>query len=144
MSAVLGESLHQRVSTTGGGEAVAQQRETSESDSKPTSVRTSAPSDSSSVFKKNGTSVNYETDKSPVQINDLTIPMSEESIPGAPRMQLFFVLGAVQYLPTWILADTRSVQNLISKAIYKKLPYQPPIRDPESVDSSLAMVNVST
>ena len=34
----------------------------SESDSKPTSARTSAPSDSSSVFKKNGTAVNYETD----------------------------------------------------------------------------------
>ena len=33
------------------------------------------------------------------------MPMSEEFTPEAPRMQLFFVLGAVQNLPTWILAD---------------------------------------
>ena len=56
--------------------------------------------------------------------------MSEESTPGAARMQLFFVLGAVQNLPIWILADSGSVRNLISEAIYRKLPYQPPIRDP--------------
>ena len=51
------------------------------------------------------------------------MPMSEESIPGAPRMQLFFLLGAVQNLPNWILADSGSVRNLISEAIYKKLLY---------------------
>ena len=103
---------------------------TSESDSKPTSARISAPSDSSSAFNKNGTAVNYETYESPVQINDPMIPMSEESTPGAPRMQLFFVLEAVQNFPTWILADSWSMRNLISEAIYRKLPYQPPIRDP--------------
>ena len=58
------------------------------------------------------------------------MPMSEEFTPGAPRMQVFFVLGAVQNLPTWILADSGSVQNLISEAINRKLPYQPPIRVP--------------
>ena len=56
--------------------------------------------------------------------------MSEESTPGTPRMQLFFVLGAVHTLPTWILADSGSVWNLVDEAIYKKLPYQPPIRNP--------------
>ena len=56
--------------------------------------------------------------------------MSEESTPGTPRMQLFFVLGAVQTLPTWILADSGSVRNLVDEAVYKKLLYQPPIRNP--------------
>ena len=57
--------------------------------------------------------------------------MSEKFTPIAPQMQLFFVLGAVQTLPTCILADSGSVQNFISKAIYKKLPYKPTIRKPE-------------
>ena len=56
--------------------------------------------------------------------------MSEESTPGAPQMQLFFVLEAVQAYHTSILADSQSLQNLISKAIYKKLPYKPQIWDP--------------
>ena len=59
--------------------------------------------------------------------------MSEESTPGTPRMQLFFVLGSVQTLPVWILADSGSVRNLIDEAVYLKLPYQPPIRDPGDV-----------
>ena len=58
------------------------------------------------------------------------MPMSEESTIGTARMQLFFVLGAVQTLPTYILADSGSVRTLIDDAVYKKLPYQPPIRDP--------------
>ena len=45
-------------------------------------------------------------------------------------MQLFFVLGAVQTLLTWVLADSGSVRNLISNRIYKKLQYQSPIRVP--------------
>ncbi len=48
--------------------------------------------------------------------------MSEESTPGTPRMQLFFVLGAVQTLPVWILADSGSVRNLIDETVYKRLP----------------------
>ncbi len=45
-------------------------------------------------------------------------------------MQLFFVLGAVQTLPVWILADSGSVRNLIDEVVFNKLPFQPPIRDP--------------
>ena len=101
-----------------------------ESNLKSTSARTSAPSDSSSLFKKDGTAIVYDTEESPVQIIDPSLPMSEESTPGTPRMQLFFVLGAVQTLPTWILADSGSVRNLVDEAVYKKLPYQPPIRNP--------------
>ena len=77
-----------------------------------------------------GTEVIYKTEESPVRIIDPAMPMSEESTPGTARMQLFFVLGAVHTLPTWILADSGSVRNLVDKIVYKKLPYQPPIRDP--------------
>ena len=48
-------------------------------------------------------------------------------------MQLFFVLGAVQTLPVWILADSGSVRNLIDESMYRRLPYQPTIRDPGDV-----------
>ena len=58
------------------------------------------------------------------------MPMSKEFTPGTARMQLFFVLGAVITLPTWILADLGLVRNFVDEIIYKKLPYQPPIRDP--------------
>ena len=58
------------------------------------------------------------------------MPMSEESTPGTARMQLFIVLGAVQTLPTWILANSGSVRNLVDELVYKMLPYQPQIRDP--------------
>ena len=85
----------------------------SESHFKSTSVRTLAPSDSSSVFKKDGTAIGYDTEESPVQIIDPSLLMSEESTPGTPRMQLFFVLGEVQKLPTWIVADSGSVRNLV-------------------------------
>ena len=56
--------------------------------------------------------------------------MSEESTPGSERMQLFFVLEAVQTLSTWILVDSGSVQNLVDEIIYKKLPYKPSIKNP--------------
>ena len=103
---------------------------TSESDSKSTSARTSASSDSSSVFKKDGTAILYDTEESPVQIIDPSLLMRKESTPGTPQMQLFFVFGAVQSLPTWILAGSGSVGNLVNQAVYRKLPYQPPIRNP--------------
>ena len=48
-------------------------------------------------------------------------------------MQLFFVLGTVQTLPVWILADSGSVRNLIDEAVYLKLPFQSPLRDPGDV-----------
>ena len=55
--------------------------------------------------------------------------MSEESTPGTPRMQLFFVLGPVQTLPVWIFANSGSVRNFIDKSVYNRLPFKPPIRD---------------
>ena len=75
-------------------------------DSKPTSARTSAPNDQSSAFNKDGTAFIHETEESIVRIIDPAMPMNEESTPGTARMQLFFVLKAVQTLPTWILADS--------------------------------------
>ena len=73
---------------------------TSESDSTSTLARTSAPSDSSSVVKKDVTAIVYDTEESPVQVIAPSLPMREEFTPGTPRMQLFIVLGAVQTLPT--------------------------------------------
>ena len=106
-------------------------------ETKPSSTRPTAPAESNSTFNKNGTAVLYEPERSfesPVQVCDPAMPaMSEESTPGTPRMQLFFVLGSVQTLPVWILADSGSVRNLIDEAVYLKLPYQPPIRDPGDV-----------
>ena len=105
------------------------------SESKPSpAVRTPLPSDSSTAGKRDGALVLVESGESPVTIVDPALPaMTEESTPGAPRMQLFFVLGAVQTLPVWILADSGSVRNLIDEAVFKKLPFQPPIRDPGEV-----------
>ena len=48
-------------------------------------------------------------------------------------MQLFFILGAVQTLPVWILADSGLVHNLIDESVYNRLPFKPPIRDPGDV-----------
>ena len=48
-------------------------------------------------------------------------------------MQLFFILGAVQTLPVWILADSGSVRNLIDESIFNRLPLKPPIREPGDV-----------
>ena len=61
-------------------------QESASSDFKLTLARTSTPSDSISVFKKDGTAIIYETDNSPVQIIDPAMPMSEESTPGTARM----------------------------------------------------------
>ena len=44
-------------------------------------------------------------------------------------MQLFFILGAVQILPIWILADSGSVCNLIDESVYNRLPFKTQIRD---------------
>ena len=107
------------------------QKSVSNSDSKPTNLGTNlSPDDSTSAFKKDVTKFIYETEESPVQIINPAMPMSEESTHGTAKMQLFFVLGAVQSVPTWIFADSGSIQNLIDDAVYKKLPEQPPIRDP--------------
>ena len=48
-------------------------------------------------------------------------------------MQLFFILGAVQTLPVWILVDSGSVSNLIDESVYNRYPFKPPIRDPGDV-----------
>ena len=45
-------------------------------------------------------------------------------------MQLFFILGMVQTLLMGILADSDSIRYLINEAVYIRLPYKPPIRDP--------------
>ena len=65
-----------------------------------------------------------------VQVIHPALPaMIEVSTPGTPRMHLFFVLGAVQTLQMWILADSGSVRNFIDKAVDNRLPYKPPICD---------------
>ena len=106
------------------------QEASAKTDTKTNAARTSTVSDSSVNFKKDGTAVIFETEDSPVQVCDPALPMSDESTPGNPRMALFFVMGAVQTLPTWILADSGSVRNLIDEQVYKRLPFQPPIRSP--------------
>ena len=102
----------------------------SESDATSPSACTVAPNDSRSLFKIDGTAIVYETIKSPVRIIYPSLHICEESTPGTPRIQLFFVLGAVQTLPTWILAYSGSVQNLVDEAVYRNLLYQPPIQNP--------------
>ena len=91
----------------------------------------------SSTFKRDGTAVlpvSVQHAMSLVQIiNPAISSMSEEFTPVTPRMQLIFVLGAVQILPLWILADPVSVRNLIDAFVNCRLPYQPPIRDPGDV-----------
>ena len=113
-------------------------------DSKPTSPRTSALNDSTSTFIKDGTAVINETEESPVRIIDPAMPMSEESTPGTARMQLFFVLGAVQTLPTWILADSCSVRNLVDETVYKSCLTNPRSGTLETVESSEVTENPST
>ncbi len=108
------------------------------------SARTSALNDSTSTFKKDGTAVIYETEESPVRIIDPAMPMSEESTPGSARMQLFFVLGAVQTLPPWILADSGSVRNLVDETVYKSCLTNPRSGTLETVESSAVTANPST
>ena len=66
-------------------------------------------------------------------IDILLSALSKKSTPETPRMQLFFVLGAVQTMSMWILQDFRFVQYLIIKAVYNRLPYKLLIRDPGDV-----------
>ena len=104
---------------------------------KPSAPRPSVPNEPNTTFKRDGTAVLHEPSPpeepppqtetkpsderlpqgiSPVQVIDPALPaMSEESTPRTPRMQLFFVLGAVQTLPVWILAYSGSVRNLIER-----------------------------
>ena len=70
------------------------QEASTKTDSKPTSTRTSAPTDSTTAFKKDGTAVVFETNDSPVRVCDPALPVCEGSSPGTPRMALFFVLGS--------------------------------------------------
>ena len=102
--------------------------------------RSQTPNEPDPNFKRNGTATLSEeaqlvsSNESPVKVVDPALPaMCQESTPGTPRMQLFFVLGAVQTLPVWILADSGSVRNLIDEAVYNRLPFKPPIRDPGDV-----------
>ena len=141
---MLRKSFREEVSTVGEAKRLLGKGSMTESDLKSTLARTSAPSVSSLVFKKDGTAIVYDTEESPVQIIDPSLPMSDESTPGTPRMQLFFVLGAVQTLPTWILADSGSVQNLVDEAVYKKLPINLRFETREGVESLVVMVNRST
>ena len=86
-----------------------------------------------SVFKRGGPaviSVSVPPPKSPVRIVNPDMPaVCEKSTSQASRIQLFFVLGAVQTLPDWIFADYGSVRNLIDEAVYRRLLYKPSICD---------------
>ena len=82
-------------------------------DIKPVLPPRPSSSDPGAVGKKDSTMVLAASGGLARQATDTVMPaMSEESTPGTPRMQLFFVLGAVQSLPVWILADSGSVRNL--------------------------------
>ena len=71
---------------------------------------------------------------SPVQVIDPALPeMSEESTPGTSQMQLLIVLGAVQTLPFWILADSGFVRNLIEESVFNRFSFKPPIKYPGDV-----------
>ena len=113
------------------------------------SARPSVPNEPSATFKRDGTAVLSESplfndqltqtdsqpsseptpqSESPVQVIDPALrAMSPESTPGTPRMQMFFILGAVQTLPVWILADSGSGSNLIDESVYNRLSFKRPI-----------------
>ena len=57
------------------------------------------------------------------------LAMSKESTSGIPQMQLSFIFGAVQTLPVWILADSSSVRNLITKVVNNRLFFKPAIQE---------------
>ena len=100
----------------------------------PRASVSSIPNEPNPDFKRDGTAILPDQEQSPVRVFDPAMPaMSEESTPGTPLIKLFFVIGAVQTLPVWILADSDSIRNLIDKAVYKRLPFQPPIQDPGDV-----------
>ena len=122
------------------------EREKSKSSSDPQTPkpqsRSQTPNEPDLSFKRNGTETLREaapgasSNESPVKVIDPALPaMNQESTPGTRRMQLFFVLGAVQTLPVWILADSGSVRNLIDEAVYDRLPFKPPICDPGDVQA---------
>ena len=99
---------------------------------------TPVPNEPNSAFKRNGTAALAENSDSTevpfVQVVDPALPaMSAESTPGTSRMRLFFVLGAVQTLPVWVLADSGLVRNLIDESVYNRLPFKPPVKDPGDV-----------
>ena len=74
--------------------AVSNSEKATKADLKSTSSRPSTPGDQKDAFKKDGTAVICEAHSSPIRILDPALPaMSEESTPGTPRMQLFFVLS---------------------------------------------------
>ena len=96
--------------------------------------RASTSADPKVQFREGGTGVICQVGRSPIRVRDPALPMmGEESTPGSARMQLFFVLGAIQTLPVWILADSGSVRNLIDEAVYRRLPFQPPMQEPGDV-----------
>ena len=66
-------------------------------------------------------------------IDPALLAMSEEFTTGTPRMQFFFVLGAVEKLPVRIIADSGSVRNLIDESVFNRLLFKPPIKDPGDV-----------
>ena len=112
------------------------------------SARPSAPNEPSAAFGRDGTAVLSECPspdnqqlqldlppsseltpqgESPVQVIDPAVPaMSLETSLGTPRKKLIFILGAVQTLFVWILADSGSVRNLIDEGIYNRLFLQAP------------------
>lgn len=64
-----------------------------------------------------------------------SVSVVEASLVGQPeptqaitRMRLFFVIGVVQALPMWILADSGSARNLISREAFNDFAFQPPLR----------------
>ena len=64
----------------------------------------------------------------PVHLFDSAMPViSEKYTPRTQGMQLLFVVGSVQTIPVWILADLGLIRNHVDKAVYNRLPYQFPI-----------------
>ena len=65
-----------------------------------------------------------------VQVIDPALPaISEESTSKTLRMQLLFVLSAVQTLPVWIFVDSGYVRNFIDDSFFNRLSFKPPIKD---------------
>lgn len=49
------------------------------------------------------------------------------------RLRIFYVLGVVQSLSVYILADSGYARNLISKAMFNRLTYKPTLRPTEDI-----------
>ena len=119
------------------------------------SARPSVPNEHIATFKRDGTAVLSESHSFDDKLTQADLPcfgrtnaqervplhvfdpnllaMSPKSTPGTPRMQLIFILGAVQTMPVWNWADFGSVRNLIYISVYNRLPFKPPLRDPGDV-----------